>query len=449
MKPPQPPDLNALSPLASALASTIASLAGDVALVLDSQGIVRSVADGTTPSASACAGWVGRRWVDTATAETRPKLEKMLAEVRSGAVARRREVNHPAPEGESIPLAWSALRLGDSGAVIAVGRDLRAVAAIQQRFLDSQQELERAYWRRRQDESRDAQVHHVAHDALFMLDAASLRLVEANEPGLWLLGQGRGQALGRALPELLPGLVRAALGGLLAAARSSARAGEIRLRLADDDRPWDWAATPFRARQGQRLLLRARRDPPAGASSESVRAAVLIVDAAARVQTVNATALQDLGVDAEARWQGRPLAELVGPEASAWWLALVEQARVEGLVSRLPLDGELGEATVTAALLTEGEQELAGLMWVPHGSARRHGTTPTESLRRLAGRLGEAPLPQLLVLGSEDLERHLITTALWREAGVVAAAARLLAIPVEELERRMRRLELPTPGASS
>ncbi len=99
------PDLSALSPLAPAVASTIASLAGDIALVLDRDGVIRSVAASAALLSPACAGWVGRHWIETATADTRPKLEKLLAEVRGGGVAHRREVNHPAPEGDAIPVA--------------------------------------------------------------------------------------------------------------------------------------------------------------------------------------------------------------------------------------------------------------------------------------------------------------------------------------------------------
>lgn len=443
---PDASDLSALSPLAPALASTIASLAGDVALVLDSEGVIRSVADGSSPAQSACAGWVGRRWVDTATADTRVKLERLLADVQSGGVARRREVNHPAPEGESIPLAWSALRLGDSGAVIAVGRDLRAVAAIQQRFLDTQQELERAYWRRRESASRDEELHQLARDALFLLDAATLRLREANDAALALLGRAREDALGQALDVLLPEAGRAALADLLLAARTRGRAGEIRLRLADGQAPLLWAATPFRGHGQQRLmLLRARDGAPAAVAGEGN--AVLVVDAASRVQTANAAALQHLRVADEALLKGRPLTDVFAPDEAALWLSLVERARGEGLVARMPLGRGREALQVTAALLAESDQEAVGLAWLPRSGARAPAATPADTLRDLAAQLGQTPLRRLLALGRGELERHLIAAALWRAAGSVDEAALVLGLTREQLARRMQRLGLPAPGA--
>ena len=140
MKPVPAPDLSLLSPLAPELASTIARVSSDIALVIDRDGVIVSVAQGAAPLAPSCAAWVGRPWAETASADSRRKLELLLAEVGESGIGRRREINHPDGDGGAIPVAWSAIRLGEGGAVVAVGRDLRAVAAIQQRFLDAQQE---------------------------------------------------------------------------------------------------------------------------------------------------------------------------------------------------------------------------------------------------------------------------------------------------------------------
>jgi transcriptional regulator PpsR len=445
---PTPPDLSALSPLAPELAGAIAALVGDIALVLDGDGVIRSVAN--AGDSAACAGWVGRPWLETASPDTRPKLEKLLAEVRSGGVARRREVNHPVPEGEAIPLAWSALRLGSSGALIAVGRDLRAVAAIQQRFLDTQQELERVYWQRRQDESRGEQLHQVEHDALFVLDAATLRVTEANNAALALLGEPAVDVRGRMLSDLLPPGLRPALTDLLAGARAAARAGEVRLRASPHAAPIDWAATPLRARAGQLLLLRARPVPaPEPLALPGASAAVLVVDAAARVQLANAKALHALDVGQESQLRGRTLAEVVGAVDAPQWLALLDRVRAEGLVARTALGAGGRRVEVTAALLTEGEQEAVGLVWQPRGSAPRAAPVPTETLRELAAQLGDEPLERLLARGRDEIERHLIASALWRAAGSADEAARLLGVTADRLALRMHALGLPAPGAVS
>lgn len=173
-------DLSASSALAPALASTFVSLAGDIALVVDEDGVVRNVAAGEAALGASADAWIGRPWVDTASGDTRRMLEQLLAEVQHSGRSRRREVNHPSATGLNIPVAWAAIRLGDSGPVLALGRDLRAVAAIQQRVVDSQLELKRDYWQRRQAEARYRLLFQVATDAVLVLDAQTHCIVEAN-----------------------------------------------------------------------------------------------------------------------------------------------------------------------------------------------------------------------------------------------------------------------------
>ena len=139
-------ELAAVAAFAPHLAQAFASLACDVALVLDGKGLITRVAHSPGSTlATATADWVGRSLADTVTADTRHKIDSLLAEVAADGLARRREVNLPVAEGPTIPLAFTALRLGPDGPSLAVGHDLRAVALMQQRFMRVQQELERGY----------------------------------------------------------------------------------------------------------------------------------------------------------------------------------------------------------------------------------------------------------------------------------------------------------------
>ena len=151
-------------------AEAFVSLASDIALVLDASGVVLNVAQGgAAPLAPAAHEWIGRAWVDTVTGDTRAKVHALLKDMASTGIARRREVNHPSATGVDIPVAYTAMQLGEHGPVLVVGRDLRAVAAIQQRFVDAQREMERGYWRTRQSESRYRLLFQVANDAFFTL----------------------------------------------------------------------------------------------------------------------------------------------------------------------------------------------------------------------------------------------------------------------------------------
>lgn len=139
-------ELAAVAAFAPHLAQAFASLACDIALVIDAQGTIQRVVHNQARSlAEASSNWAGRRLVDTVTPDTRHKIERLLLELSQEGLARRREVNLPVPAAADIPVAYTALRLGPAGPSLAVGHDLRSVARIQQRFLLVQQELERGY----------------------------------------------------------------------------------------------------------------------------------------------------------------------------------------------------------------------------------------------------------------------------------------------------------------
>jgi hypothetical protein len=143
-------ELAVLAQYAPHLARAFASLACDIALVLDGQGTITAIAHNDARSLDAASShWVGLAMADTVTPQTRHKVLALLAEVAASGIGRRREVNlllrDESQADEGIAVAYTALRLGADGPTLAVGHDLRAVARMQQRFVRVQQELERGY----------------------------------------------------------------------------------------------------------------------------------------------------------------------------------------------------------------------------------------------------------------------------------------------------------------
>jgi Bacterial regulatory protein, Fis family len=140
-----PADLQVLAAWAPELADTFVALSCDIALVVDGAGrITRLAQHDSHPIAPP--GWIGADWAQTVSADSRDKIEQILAEVAASGQARRREVNHPDSIGGPTPVAYSAARLGGQGPTLAIGHDLRAQSALQQRFLAAQEALERSYW---------------------------------------------------------------------------------------------------------------------------------------------------------------------------------------------------------------------------------------------------------------------------------------------------------------
>jgi hypothetical protein len=206
---PQPADLEVLAAWAPELADTFVALACDIALVIDADGRIAKLAQHES-QAIAPASWVGSSWVQTVTADSKVKIEEMLASVAATGYARRREVNHPNALGGPAPVAYSAARLGDKGPMLAVGHDLRAQAALQQRFVAAQEALERSYW----NAQRRAPLRNDPPALMTKYEKESLGLGRHERKGQdgGLADTELTQALGRLVERIghdeLPGLLR-------------------------------------------------------------------------------------------------------------------------------------------------------------------------------------------------------------------------------------------------
>jgi PAS domain-containing protein len=247
-RPSAPADPGAPSGSAIDLANTFVSLSSDIALIIDSEGVItRVVQNANKPMSALAQAWVGRLWVDTVTGETRRKVELLLADVAAQGLAKQRQVNHAGDDqGADIPVAYTALRLSPQGPVLAVGRDLRAVAAIQQRFQNTQQELERSYWRLRQSESRCRLLFQVATDAVLVVDGPSQRIVEGNHAAAALMCAEPGPLAGRVAEHQFDASSRPAVAELLARASQAGQSAAIQVRLAGTHIPMSVVATAFR-----------------------------------------------------------------------------------------------------------------------------------------------------------------------------------------------------------
>jgi hypothetical protein len=148
MRTPASSDLQVLAAWAPELADTFVALSCDIALVIDEKGrIARMAQHDAHPIAPAA--WIGTEWRQTVGADSLAKVDQMLADVAAQGHAKRRELNHPSAIGGPVPVAYSLARLGANGPMLAIGHDLRAQAALQQRFLAAQEALERSYWNMR------------------------------------------------------------------------------------------------------------------------------------------------------------------------------------------------------------------------------------------------------------------------------------------------------------
>jgi len=455
--PGKPPDLAALSAWAPELAKTFVSLASDIALVIDGAGVIRSVAQGgTDPIAPGANQWVGQAWIDTVSGDTRPKIENLLKEVTATGIARRREVNHPLGADSSIPVAYTAIRLGENGPVLAVGRDLRTIAAIQKRYVESQQDMERGYWQARQAEARYQLLFQVATDAVLVVDGETLLIVEANQAAGALLNTTAEQLQGRHASSGFEHHSRGAVNELLGSARTTGKSGEIRARLQGTHASTSVVATPFRTDEAMRLLVRMRAIEPASTSGalnqtlsrlvDDASDGVVVTDSSGRILIANPAFVSLAGLGSESRARSQPLMNWLSltDEPLA---ALVAKARRDGIARHIEAWVRRGaepavQIEISAALLTEGDQECIGF------TLRPVARTSREAARTAPASVAADALSMVLRAGIEALGPRLGEREL---AGVIREAAALLGMSAESLSQRVRhdagKLSRSDPGA--
>ena len=450
--------LGSLIAFAPELAETFVSVASDIALVVDLDGTIRSVAVGADSPTPTAASWVGRPWTDTVTLATRRKLQRLLQEVAVCGLSRRCEVDHLLPSGVGVPVAYSAIRLGRTGPILAAGRDLRAISAIQQRFVQTQQQMERDYWKRREAESRYRRLFQVATDAVLVVDAASLQIVEGNPAAAQRFEVPANALAGRAAVSLFDPSSNAAVSRFFrnAAAGRAAQPSEVRAWLTGRRARVEVGATPFRSGDADLLLVRLREtDPDDGAGAgvladfvERTPDAVVITDATGHLLMANPAFSALCGVGAEAPIDGRLIGEWLGASATGGTDAsrVLAEVRRHGIVQKIAAtvrraDGTDSPVEVSATVLDDGDAECIGLTLRPLKSAPLLAIDTArlarDETRALLLQVGEAPLEALLMRAAELAERHFMARALEMADGDRTAAAALLGIDADAFARRL------------
>ena len=454
-RPAKAPDLSALADLAGELASTFVALSSDIALVIDSGGAVRQVVQGAAPLANAAEAWVGRPWAETVTGESQAKIEQLLRDVSVSGVSRAREVNLDSGDGTGIPVSYAAIRLGQGGPLLAVGRDLRAIASIQQRFTETQQEMERDYWKRRQTESRYRLLFQVATDAVLVVDALTMNILEANRAAAQMFGPATEPLVGRHAAVGIDTRSWPAVEELLNTTRGTGRPAEIRARLAEGGGLVDVSATSFRSDRDLLMLVRMRSVTERSRASNDASAtpwaglvqrtpdAVVITDSNGRVLMANPAFLDLVDATRDAQVEGRELAQWLGDNHAT--AALLGHVKRQGMATQgaAPLRSDGGrtlQVSLSAVLLDEGDRECIGFTLRRIESAGVKAAPAAEEVARsieaLGTLMGRRPLPELLHAASALIERHLIRSAMSRSGGDPSAAALLLGISQDVLAQR-------------
>lgn len=451
-----------LGALDADVVSKLISTAADVALVVDKNGIIKDVAFGSEDLSEAGLGeWLGQPWIDTVTIESRHKVEELMREAALQMPTRWREINHSRPGGGDVPVRYSALQVKEDGRVVALGRDLRAVAAMQQQLVDAQMSIERDYAKIRQTELRYRLLFQIASEAIIIADASTARITEVNPAALALIGEPSKKISAQNLLELFDPADSQAVQNLIASVRMTGNGESIPVRLAGLQSKLMLSASFFR--QGNTAFILARlssaegrpMDPSQKGSPELVKImeslpdGFVVTDLDARVLTANTAFLDLAQLSTQEQARGQRLENWLG-RSGVDLNVLTSNLREHGSVRNFAtiMQGAYGsqeDVEVSAVAVLAGEQPCFG--FVVRASAVRNAakTRPAalpRSVEQLTELVGRVSLKDLVRESSDLIEKLCIEAALELTGDNRASAAELLGLSRQSLYVKLRRYGL-------
>ncbi|MGB5832070.1 MAG: transcriptional regulator PpsR [Thiohalocapsa sp.] len=229
----------------------------DMTLVLDCAGIIQQAIAGDLVADEPVADWIGQPWVETVRQQERADIGRLFERARSGGIAGIGQVAQRFPSGLVLPLEYTTVRLAEGAGIIAVGKQLRAVAQLQSRLLDAQRVLEQDCWKLRAVETRYRMLVDSAQEAVITVEPDGLRISEINPPAVRLLGLSPGDTRGARkveLSSLLAEADRKALRDIVKRAQSNGLANGMLPQLKGKFGPWLLRASLIPATPGNSLL---------------------------------------------------------------------------------------------------------------------------------------------------------------------------------------------------
>ena len=445
--------------LEAALVASLVTASTDIAMLINASGTITDI--------SVCdeallgpvqKSWIGSRFLDVVTTESRRKAEKLLTESRGIDIGARRELNHPIPGSEDLPISYTVLTISPDGQRLALGRDLRATALLQQKLVETQLAMERDYARLRNAEAQYRVLFDTANEAIIIVDAASRKILETNAVARRTIEADGRRILGAELENLFAGRSRRDLEELVAATRASGESESADLVLAGSDKSTHVTASFYRQQGATRLSFRFGRfspgslDPRAhdliAKASRELPDAIIVTNADLEIVAANESFLDLAEIATSGQANGRSFAEMIGRRGVE--MGLVKTAiDTNGTVRNFA-------TTMATAFGASVDVELSGTAMSESGArfysfslrrvSRNQPTSsaaePFRSANDMTGLVGRVPLREIVRETVDIIEQLCIEAALDLTRNNRASASEMLGLSRQSLYSKLRRYSI-------
>jgi transcriptional regulator PpsR len=450
--------------------SEIVTTAADLAIVLNTEGTVKSViTNPLNPTLGRLDHWKDRDIREFMAEDSLTKLETQLEAYREGHKAKvdAIEVNHYDNANWEFPIRYTIHKTGNPDIILMLGRDLRPIAELQHRLVKAQLALEKDYETHRDYETRYRVVMETTRDAFVLVDVASGRIVDLNTAAGQLLGDDpdvlAGGAFaqefdGRRKGEFIEGLVLAAADEAHGHETAFARRSKIEVTI---------DPIVFRAAGDKVLLCRIE----AAATAEAVAAdltkslsqlyragpeAMVFTDANGVIRSANEAflSLTDAGQLIDVK--GKSLSEFLS-RGSVDLKVMIDNAARNGKMRLYStrLEGAFGSQLSVELSVTH--MPGAGFAFVLRDTSRlevmretsapapaQPGAAPMsdDAMRNVMDLVGSAPLKDIVSATTDVVEKMCIETAVELTNNNRVAAAEMLGLSRQSLYVKLRKYGL-------
>lgn len=446
----------------------IVQASADISLTLNREGVIQSIAFGNPDLRSpSLESWVGKNWLDVVTSESRPKIQALLQDANETSLSRFRQINVPSSGSADLPLLCATLKVGSTGQIIALARDLREISLLQQRLVDAQQAIERDYTRLRQLETRYRVLFEMASEAVIVLDANTFKVIEANPRAADLLGDSVKKLSGRLLMDYLTKGDRIQVQSLLSKVAYTSTVAELNTSILSGQEVY-LSAAPFRNENQSLILVTLKRSGElvdrhdSNAQSLVIQAlekapdGFIVTNSAGKILTANQAFLRLIMSD--------KLEQILNEPLDRWLERSSVDLRV--MLSNLHEKGsiKLFATSIRDSFGTLHPVEISAVsVPYPHaclgftirevGSRIRSKIQPEESITRSSEELtqlvGRLPLKEIINETTDLIEQLCIKAALDLTRGNRVSASEMLGLSRQSLYIKLRKYDLSDQSKDS
>ena len=399
--------------------------------------------------------WRGRSLFEIVTTESEDKLKELLDEVRKGKDAKPRQVNHPMPDTDDLPVTYRAMKLNDD-IVVFYGRSGSQVAALQRRLMSSQLAMEREVSKLRNNESRYRATFQLSQTPQVIVDAASLRILDINSPAAVLLGKPAHKLENKKILGLFDDKDSTVLHKLMLAAIDNQEKGDAVVKLAAGDSLRARIVT-FRQDGRSHLLLSITPEDTVSATLpnttetrilnlvKSMPDAFVVTDASLTILTANDSFFDLLNFSGVGDLEGVTFDRLFERPAVDCKV-LVGNVKEHNIVRRFASTiktrfGQVINVEIAACQLELEDHSILGFWMRPTNNIIMGAEVEQENVSRsneqIANLVGHMSLKEIVRETTEMIEALCIDTALELTKNNRASAAQMLGVSRQSLYSKM------------